>query len=146
MPLSKYLEFQKCDPKTARRIQLWIIGIAVLTLVLITYSPLEYLFKYLGYKDSNGCPLLTLTGVPCPMCGMGRSFWALIMLNFNDAFYYNPSGAIVYLISGLIILAIFIKSFFNYRLKLKNPLLKLWYVPVVLLVVVWVLNIVLGHH
>ncbi len=146
MPFSKYLEFEKCEPETAHRIQLWIIGIAVISIVLITYSPIEYLFKYLGYKDSNGCPLLTFTGVPCPMCGMGRSFWGLITLNRHEVFYYNPSGAVVFPIAGIIIIAIFIMSLFNYRVKLNHALLKLWYVPVLLLIAVWVLNITLGHH
>jgi hypothetical protein len=146
MLFDKYISIEKCDRRTARKIQLWVIGLTVLVGILIIYSPLEYLFHYLGYKDSNGCPLLTLTGIPCPMCGMGRSFLALITLNFTEVFYYNPSGAFVYLISGLIILAIFILSLFNYRVKLKNPLLKLWYIPVILLMIVWILNILYGHH
>jgi hypothetical protein len=146
MTSGKYFSVEKCDVKTARRIQLWIICTIVIITVLITYSPMEYLFHYLGYRDSNGCPLLTLTGIPCPMCGMGRSFWALVTMNINDVFYYNPSGAFVYLFSGFALVYMLILSLFRYRLRLKDPLLKLWYIPVALLAIVWVLNILYGHH
>lgn len=146
MLFDKYIGIEKCDTTASRYIQVSVFGFTVLALVLITYSPLEYLFKYLGYIDSNGCPLLTLTGFPCPMCGMGRSFWALITHNWHDVFYYNPSGAVVFPLTMLLILSVFILSLFNYRVKLKNPLLKLWYIPVILLIIVWILNVLYGHH
>jgi len=36
------------------------------------------------------CVFLTLTGVPCPGCGITHAFIALITLRLNDAFAYNP--------------------------------------------------------
>jgi hypothetical protein len=37
-----------------------------------------------------GCPFRALTGIPCPGCGMTRSFLSLFHLDFHDAFLYHP--------------------------------------------------------
>jgi len=37
-----------------------------------------------------GCPLLNLTGVPCPGCGMSRAFLAFFRLDLAQAFHYHP--------------------------------------------------------
>ena len=125
---------------------LWTM-LAVTTGILLTiYSPLEYLFHQLGYKDSNGCPLLTLAGFPCPLCGMGRSFGALVSLDFRKSLYYNPSGIFFFTISGLVLGVVFLLGIFGYEIKVKEGLLKLWYVFAGLIAVMWVLNILFGHH
>lgn len=36
------------------------------------------------------CPILWLTGVPCPGCGMTRACGALLHLDIAGAFYYHP--------------------------------------------------------
>lgn len=36
------------------------------------------------------CPLLRLTGVPCPLCGMTRAHLAALHLDFAAAFWYHP--------------------------------------------------------
>lgn len=41
------------------------------------------------------CPLRTLTGVPCPLCGSTRALLALAQLDFAAAFRFNPLFAIV---------------------------------------------------
>jgi hypothetical protein len=38
------------------------------------------------------CPLRTLTGVPCPFCGMTTSVEATAHLHLGDAFAANPAG------------------------------------------------------
>lgn len=38
------------------------------------------------------CPLRTLTGVPCPFCGMTTSVEATVRLRFADALAANPAG------------------------------------------------------
>jgi len=146
MPPSDIIKFEKCDNRTARKISWSIIGFSIISFIAITYSPFEYLFKYLGYTDSNGCPLLTFTGVPCPMCGIGRSLWALIEPGPHDVFYYNPSALFLLIITAIILAGMFILSLFRYRIRFGRTSLKLWYIPVLLLVVVWVVNILYGHH
>lgn len=146
MPLNNFITIEKCDKRTARKISWGVIGFSILSFLTVTYSPFEYLFKYLGYKDSNGCPLLTFTGVPCPMCGVGRSLWSLIEPLPHNVFYYNPSALFLFIIAAILLLAIFILSLFKYRIKLGRTSFKLWYIPVLLLIVVWVVNIIFGHQ
>jgi hypothetical protein len=146
MYCNKYFSIEKCDVKAAWTIRLWIIIIVSLTFINATYSPLEFLFKYLGYTESNGCPLLTLFGIPCAICGTGRGFWALIKLDFHGFFYWNPFSPFLFLLFWLIIFLLFIISFFNLNLKLKDSLLKLWQIPVAFFFLTWLLNILFGHY
>jgi len=37
------------------------------------------------------CPFLLITGIPCPGCGLGRAFFALVSFNFKEAFNMNPT-------------------------------------------------------
>ncbi len=37
-----------------------------------------------------GCPILSVTGIPCPGCGMTRALINLLKLNFSQAFSYHP--------------------------------------------------------
>ena len=41
------------------------------------------------------CPLRTITGVPCPLCGMTTSVEATVHLHFADALAAAPAGIIV---------------------------------------------------
>lgn len=143
---NKFFGIEKCERKSANKILLWTSGIIAAGILLTIYSPLEYLFHYLGYTNTNGCPLLTLSGVPCPLCGMGRSFWAILSLDFGKAFYYNPSGIFFFLLSGIILAGIFLLSFLDYKIKLKDASLKLWYLFAGIVILIWILNILFGHH
>ena len=39
-----------------------------------------------------GCPLRTLTGIPCPLCGMSTSVEDSVRLQLVDALKANPVG------------------------------------------------------
>ena len=41
------------------------------------------------------CPLRTLTGVPCPLCGMTTSVEATVRLDLAAAFAANPAGIVL---------------------------------------------------
>ena len=142
----KYFTIEKCSPQFSRKVQLTIIGFCAATALLIFYSPFEVLFKYFGFAGSNGCPLYTFTGVPCPACGMGHSLSAVFRGDTAHWFYYNPSAPVLYLLGFGTIGFVFILAFFNYKIKLSPALYKLWFVAVILIIVVWALNILLGHH
>jgi hypothetical protein len=40
------------------------------------------------------CPLRTLTGVPCPLCGMSTSVEETVRLDLGDALAANPAGIV----------------------------------------------------
>jgi hypothetical protein len=100
----------------------------------------------LGIANRNGCSMLTFTGIPCPVCGMGRSFSCLTDFNIAGAFHYNPSGPVVYLFGGLAIIYILILSFKNKMVVLTDYSKRLWVIPILLIVIIWVLNVVFGVH
>lgn len=37
-----------------------------------------------------GCPIRTLLRVPCPTCGMTRSFFCLLSFRFGESWRYHP--------------------------------------------------------
>jgi len=41
------------------------------------------------------CPLRTVTGVPCPLCGMTTSVEATVHLHFGDALAATPAGIVL---------------------------------------------------
>lgn len=41
------------------------------------------------------CPLLTVTGIPCPLCGMTRACVAAVRGDLADSLAYNPAGILV---------------------------------------------------
>jgi hypothetical protein len=50
------------------------------------------------------CPLRTVTGIPCPMCGMTRGVTALVHGDFAHALLMNPAS---YLAVALAVLLLF---------------------------------------
>jgi len=143
---SKYFSFEKCNIRTRLRILLWLFVLTGLFILLTIYSPTEILFHYLGYEKTNGCILLTIAGIPCPMCGMGRSFPALLELNIGRMIYYNPSSVVFYAAAILLFMTVLVSSIAGYKVVVHKPLFKLWYVVIIILAAVWILNIVLGNH
>jgi hypothetical protein len=49
------------------------------------------------------CPLRTVTGIPCPFCGMTRGVTAIVHGNFSAAFGFNP-GAFLVVAMALVLL------------------------------------------
>lgn len=55
-------------------------------------------------------------------------------------------GLLFYIIFGFVFFTIFILAVLKKKIVLKKPALKLWYIPVLFLVLMWILNILYGHH
>lgn len=43
-----------------------------------------------------GCPIRRLTGLGCPLCGMGRACRAALHLDFAEAFTWHPLWPVVF--------------------------------------------------
>lgn len=142
---NEYFSVEKCDKKTRRKIQIYLFAFLIFGYLFARYSPFVYLFHLLGFEHSNGCPLYTFTGIPCPTCGLGRSLSVILHQDFEKLFYYNPSAPFIYTILFVLIFTILIMSFYNYIIKLKPGIYKIWYAAVIITLVVWVLNILSGH-
>ena len=99
------------------------IGLAIFGMVL-PFSPIP------------PCPMLTITGVPCPLCGMTRSAQSILRLDASAALRYQPFGFLA-VIGGLVIL-------FLWAMPTTRPL-SVIRVPVALVVVLsvasWIWNI-----
>lgn len=53
-----------------------------------------YLFK-INLIDLSLCLFHSITGLPCPFCGMTRAFLAIGQLNFSKAFYFHPLSLVL---------------------------------------------------
>lgn len=144
---NKYYSIVPALPGQSRNTLLVLAGMLAIGLLFVYLNPFEPFFNdVLGIESVNGCPLLTFTGIPCPMCGMGRVFSCMTDFYIARSFYYNPLGLIFYLISGFIFLMVFGLSIQKKRILIKKPAQKLWYIPVLFLLLMWILNIFYGHH
>jgi Protein of unknown function (DUF2752) len=45
------------------------------------------------------CPLRTITGIPCPLCGMTRAVVAAMHGHLLDSLRFNPAGILVVLVA-----------------------------------------------
>ena len=59
-------------------------------------------------KTMYKCPFDFFLGIPCPGCGMTRAFFALIRLDFEEAFYYHPLFPVV-IVAAIVIVLYFFK-------------------------------------
>ena len=57
-----------------------------------------------GFTNGGGIPCIwrTLTGYPCPGCGLTRALGSISTLDFNSALHFNP---IAFLIPGALLAA-----------------------------------------
>jgi hypothetical protein len=144
---NKYLAVERVSNRDSRKTITILLVILALGLLNVYLNPLQPFFNdVMGVESVNGCPLLTFAGIPCPMCGMGRVFSCMTDMNLERTFYYNPLGLVFYILIGFVFCLLLGISMNKYRLILKKPAQKLWYIPVLFLIVMWILNILYGHH
>lgn len=56
----------------------------------ITFIVILFVFITDYFKSGIDCPLHSLTGIYCFLCGCTRSTWALLDFNLQQAYNYNP--------------------------------------------------------
>lgn len=77
------------------------------------------------------CPLRTITGIPCPFCGMTRSVVAALHGNLPESLSFNPAGILVI---ALVVLVLVNPAWFR---RIRPPTWAL----VAAFAVLWVWNI-----
>lgn len=82
------------------------------------------------------CPLLMITGFPCPGCGLTRAGTALLNLNFARAFELHP---MIYPIAALAAVFVLYRYFFR---KSTKPLLKYVIMILVMMGILYVYRMV----
>ncbi len=144
---TKYYSIIRITPQQSKRIIYILLLILVLGLLNVYFAPIKYFLNEIaGVNSVNGCPLLTFTGIPCPLCGTGRVFSCITDLNFAESLYYNPLGLPFYIIFGFFYFAVLVLALRRQKIQLHKPALKLWYIPVLFIALMWILNIFYGHH
>lgn len=138
---------QKVSSAEAKKIRLFLI-LSLLFIFISTYlSPSKLIRNFLPgifHRESN-CLLLNITGIPCPFCGMTRSFEELIKFNFMNTFYYNPSSVFIFTFLASISLVIFVLSVYNYKISINSGR-KTFIAFAAVLLTVWIINIIFGHY
>ena len=145
-----FISIEKISSQESWKIRGILFGFIILGLISFKFSPLEILhnlfpdfFLFKG-KDSS-CLMLNVFGIPCPFCGMSRAFAELMKFNFSMSMYYNPSSVIFFTFLAVASLSIFILSFFNYKISVQFDR-KTFLFSALVLILMWTLNIFLGHH
>jgi hypothetical protein len=68
-----------------------------------------YCYSHTSYSSPFFCPFRTLTGIPCPGCGMTRSFLAIAKGNLSSAIGYNLFGPILFIGLTLAVMHLFVE-------------------------------------
>ncbi len=71
------------------------LGLAAWSAALILHPQGEQTFLGAN-RFGEDCAFLTLTGKPCPNCGMTRSFLWSARFSVGRAFAYSPAGAVLF--------------------------------------------------
>jgi len=138
-----FFSFRKSDYPTRVKTIVWSLALILLGILFTAYSPTEFLFHALGYENSNGCPLLTFLGIPCPLCGMGRGLWSMLSLDFASGVYYNPSSVVFYPLTAAVLAGVLLSALFGYRITVERGAA---FIFAAVFLLIWVLNILYGHH
>lgn len=143
---NKFYSVQPVSPSESRKIILFLAGIFIFGLLTVYNAPFEFIFTSLGYGENNGCPLLIFTGIPCPFCGMGRVFSCITDLYIARSFMYNPLGLLFYVLLGSYLAVTFYLAIRKQKIVYTEKGRKLIWIPVAFILLMWILNIFLGHH
>ena len=68
--------------------------VKVVLLHILVFSVAIGYFLLINLLGIN-CPIRYITGIPCPGCGVTRSFIALLSLDFKASFYYHPLTLVI---------------------------------------------------
>lgn len=89
------------------------------SLLGLTGAPLLGAYAYnLGYQlPGLVCPIRQWTGIPCPTCGMTRSFMAIVQGDLQQAVHHHLFGPVLFLIFLIATVHISLELFRQRRLQ-----------------------------
>lgn len=138
---------EKITRTESDKLRFILFGFIAVTLVSIFFTPSDLVAELFPdlFKYESSCIMLNVAGIPCPFCGMSRAWKEFTKMNFTAAIHHNPSSIAFFIISGVTISAIFVLSLFNYKFKVTSTWKTLLMLTAVLFII-WILNILYGHH
>jgi Protein of unknown function (DUF2752) len=118
--MARTIEFTKTGGRELRLAGIGLLGAAAVWNLLPAHPPLN-------------CPLRSLTGIPCPFCGMTRAVVAAVHGDIFGSLAFNPAGILVVALALYVIVAA----------KLPRTRAPAW-VVVTFFGVLWAYNILLN--
>ena len=80
------------------------------------------------------CPLRSLTGIPCPLCGMTRAVTAAFRFDFIGSLRFNPAGLLIIAVAAWALITL------RKRPQLAIPV----WIPVATIALMWAWNLTLN--
>lgn len=87
------------------------------------------------------CPIFNIFHIPCPGCGLTRSFKCLLKGDFIGSIKYNPLGILLSLLAIIYIIAIIFKKKSLVDKFLNKHKWIIFAIFLVLTIIVWIINI-----
>lgn len=104
--------------------------ISVFAFILLVY------FVLLGFVNiKTRCIFKMVTGIPCPSCGMTRSYISLLHGNIYKAFFYHP----LFLIPIILFIMYILKEFSSIIKKIYSSKY-LWIIITILFIIVYIIR------
>lgn len=96
--------------------------LAMIMLVSLTSSP-DFVIEATGWELPQllACPFLLALGIPCPWCGMTRSFMAMGGLDLQGAFIFNPLGPVLFPLFAAAMVLMVVSLVSRRRLAISLP-------------------------
>lgn len=92
------------DVALAKRLYMWLL----IALAAVGSSVALYYIFAAADPTRRVCPLLNLTGIPCPSCGGSRAFARLLAGDFAGSLALNPNAMLVAVVlSAIAIMALY---------------------------------------
>ena len=108
------------------------VKVGIFLFLLLFYFFINKLFNF-----SIPCPIYYITHFYCPGCGITRMFFAILHLEFYQAFRYNPLVFILLVISIIYLIVKLILKRFNINLKIPKFV---WYILLAIVIIYGILR------
>ncbi|MBE9223477.1 DUF2752 domain-containing protein [Cyanobacterium stanieri LEGE 03274] len=126
-----------------------VYGRSLLFLILSSVIVGSYLLNITETESPFSCIILAFTGIPCPGCGLTRSFLAMAGGNIWESFYYHLFGPLLFIIFLVYSLHLFLEIITKKKVKATYLKLaqnkKLQYLILFLILVYYLSKLIFLH-